>query len=219
MTGAPPGVGTQCYWAVASVVTRSHGSWRPASACGGGASWKPVYILATPFRPLPLCNTQLPAQAGQARGHELAVQVSRRRCRCCGGRIPRYRRPPAARSRPDSTAEEVAHPEFLLAWERMGVKYQIIDPIPDTNWTTIPGGRSSWWGALRAGEGSAQALLRCHDPACPRRHVVQQTARLPPRQPAQARVDGLGHAGVPQHRPPHARARRHDGLHAGVHAR
>lgn len=55
-------------------------------------------------------------------------------------------------SRVDSVADEVASPEFLRAWERMGVKYQIIDPIPDTNWTTIPGGRASWWGACAGAE-------------------------------------------------------------------
>jgi hypothetical protein len=49
----------------------------------------------------------------------------------------------------DAVADEIVSPQFLIAWERMGVKYQIMDPIPDTNWTRIAGGRSVWWGELQ----------------------------------------------------------------------
>lgn len=61
-------------------------------------------------------------------------------------------------SGPGTIAEEIISEEYIAALERLGVKVQVIDPIPDTPYTVIPGGRQSFWGM-------AFNKLRIFDPA------------------------------------------------------
>jgi len=41
---------------------------------------------------------------------------------------------------------EITSQVYLDAYKKLGAETMIIDPIPDTPWTQIPGGRQIWWG-------------------------------------------------------------------------
>jgi hypothetical protein len=58
---------------------------------------------------------------------------------------------------PDTIAEEIISEKYIKALNDMGVKTQVIDPLPDTPYLVIPGGRSTFWGA-------AVSKLRVFDP-------------------------------------------------------
>ena len=46
-----------------------------------------------------------------------------------------------------AAAEEIADPEYVAAFRRLGAEVRVIDPIPRTRFTEqIPGGTSSFWG-------------------------------------------------------------------------
>jgi len=47
---------------------------------------------------------------------------------------------------PDTVEEEIVDPQYLAALKRLGAETMIIDPVPDTNYTVITGGRATWWG-------------------------------------------------------------------------
>jgi len=50
-------------------------------------------------------------------------------------------------SGPDTIAGEIISPRYIAALERLRVKVQVIDPIPDTPYIRgIPGGRQIFWG-------------------------------------------------------------------------
>lgn len=46
----------------------------------------------------------------------------------------------------NTIAPEIASQQYLDTFDRLGVQYMVIDPIPDTNYTIIPGGRQIFWG-------------------------------------------------------------------------
>lgn len=46
----------------------------------------------------------------------------------------------------ETIAPEIISEQYLRSFERMGVEYRVVDPIPDTPYTVIPGGRQIFWG-------------------------------------------------------------------------
>jgi hypothetical protein len=46
----------------------------------------------------------------------------------------------------DTIAPEIASQEYLDSFAKMNVQFQVVDPIPDTPYTVIPGGRQIFWG-------------------------------------------------------------------------
>lgn len=49
-------------------------------------------------------------------------------------------------SGPTTLAEDIVSPQFLLAWERMGVTYQVMDPMPEKKYSGFAGNRADGWG-------------------------------------------------------------------------
>ena len=47
---------------------------------------------------------------------------------------------------PDTIAEEIISEKYVQALTRLGAIIKIIDPIPDTEYMVIPGGRQTFWG-------------------------------------------------------------------------
>lgn len=63
-------------------------------------------------------------------------------------------------SSPNAVAEDIVSPQYLLAWERLGVRYRVMDPTPDRKFSAFAGNRGAWWGASCIRCGTCVARMR-----------------------------------------------------------